>query len=71
MTQRNDTSLRIADEETAEMFRRRRDGRGMTNSEYLDFLLTEATIYTNRERLIEQTKILNEKLEGVDARDEQ
>ena len=66
-----ETTIYVSDAETAEIFRRRRDQREMTNDEYLEFLLTEATIYRNREQLIEQTEMLNEKLQGIVARDEQ
>jgi len=67
---RTDTSIRVADQDVAEMFRRRRDEREMTNAEYLEFLLKEATVHRNREELIKQTQQLNERLRGGDnARD--
>jgi hypothetical protein len=63
------TSIHIQHEDVAEMFRRRAAGRGMTNAEYLDYLMTEATVNRGREELIEQTEELNRKLERI-ARDD-
>jgi len=67
----SETTIYVSDSETAEMFRRRRDERGMSNAEYLEFLLTEATVHKSREQLIKQTEQLNERLRGGDnARDD-
>ena len=63
----SETTIYIGEVDTAESFRRERDERGMTNEEYLNFLLSESELQQTTEQLIKQTEILNEKLGGVVA----
>lgn len=54
--------ISICDEETAEMFQKQREKRGMSSDEYLRHLMKEVFISRSREELVEQTERLNEQL---------
>jgi len=61
----NKTTLYVSDVGVADRFREKRDERAMSNAEFIKMLLENHTINQSRDELIEQTEILNERLENA------
>lgn len=61
----NKTTLYVSDVGVADRFREERDERAMSNAEFIKMLLENHTINQSRDELIEQTEILNERLENA------